>query len=153
MVWNFFSQFQGSTPTSNPPTSNPPTSNPPTSAPPTSQPPTSQPPTSQPPTGQPGSCTATYRMVNGWPGGYQGEVTVSNTSGTGITGWTVHLTLASGQTIGTIWSGTNSGTSGDVTVRNASYNGAVGAGASTSFGFIVNGANSTAPGNLSCTSS
>jgi endo-1,4-beta-xylanase len=91
-------------------------------------------------------------MVNSWGGGYQGEVTVANNGSTTLNGWTVHLTLAGGQTIVNVWNGVNTGTSGTVTVRNAAYNGTLGANASTNFGFIANASTNTAPGNISCTS-
>ncbi|MQY14476.1 hypothetical protein SRB5_46430 [Streptomyces sp. RB5] len=95
-------------------------------------------------------CTATYRLVNPWNGGYQGEVTVTNTGSAAITGWRVGMTMPSGQTITSVWNGTNTGTSGAVTVRNAAWNGSLGARASTTFGFTVNG-NSSNPTNFTCT--
>nr|WP_313900972.1 endo-1,4-beta-xylanase [Dactylosporangium aurantiacum] len=98
-------------------------------------------------------CTATYSTVNSWGGGYQGEVTVTNNGSSALGGWTVSLTLAGGQTLANIWNGINTGTSGRINVRNATYNGTVGANASTSFGFLVNGSTNTAPGTLSCTGS
>ena len=135
-----------------PGTTTPPTTVPPTTTPPTTVPPTTTPPTTPPATGQPGACTATYRMVNSWSGGFQGEVTVTNNGSTTLTGWTVRLTLAGGQTIANVWNGVNTGTSGTVGVRNADYNGSLGANASTTFGFLVNGSSNAAPGGLSCTS-
>ncbi|MBF9134164.1 endo-1,4-beta-xylanase [Plantactinospora sp. S1510] len=136
-----------STPTSTPTAT--PTSTP--TATPTSTPPVT--PTSTPPvTGQPGACTATFRMANSWSGGFQGEVTVANNGAATLSGWTVHLTLASGQTIVNVWNGTNTGTSGAVSVRNAAYNGTLGANASTNFGFILSGSTNAAPSNISCTS-
>ncbi len=74
------------------------------------------------------------------------------TDSTTLNGWTVRLTLASGQTIAKVWNGTNTGTSGAVSVRNVAYNGSLGANASTTFGFLVNGSSNAAPGNISCTS-
>ncbi|PTA47589.1 endo-1,4-beta-xylanase [Micromonospora sp. RP3T] len=135
-----------------PGTTAPPTTAPPTTTPPTTVPPTTTPPTTPPATGQPGTCTATYRMVNSWSGGFQGEVTVTNNGSTTLTGWTVRLTLAGGQTVANVWNGVNTGTSGTVGVRNADYNGSLGANASTTFGFLVNGSSNAAPGGLSCTS-
>jgi len=134
-----------------PPTSPPPTSEPPTSPPPTSPPPTSEPPTSQPPTSPPpgGACGASYRTVNFWPGGFQGEVTVT-AGGSAINGWTVQWTLAGGQTITQVWSGTLSTSGSTATVRNAAYNGSVAASASTTFGFLANGTPSTPV--VTCTS-
>jgi endo-1,4-beta-xylanase len=121
-----------------------------TSTPPST--PTSTPPSTPPVTGQPGACTATFRSVDSWGGGFQGEVTVANNGTATLSGWTAHLTLASGQSIVNVWNGVNTGTSGAVRVRNAAYNGTLGANASTSFGFIVSGSTNAAPGSISCTS-
>ncbi|GAB3084054.1 hypothetical protein GCM10027186_49790 [Micromonospora schwarzwaldensis] len=144
-IWRFFSQFESTTP----PTTAPPTSTPPTSTPPTTTPPTTTPPTTPPPTG----CAASYRTVNTWPGGFQGEVTVANNTTATINGWTVRLTLASGQAISSLWGGVNTGTTGTVSVQNAPYNGTLGVNASTTFGFTATGNGATAPGNVSCTGS
>jgi lysophospholipase L1-like esterase len=138
----------GSTTTTAPPTSTRPpatTTRPPTT---TSRPPTT---TTQPPTTQSGgrTCTATYRLVNSWPGGFQGEVTVRNTGTTSITGWTTTLGLATGQTIVNLWDGVNTGTTGTVPVRNASYNGTIAPSGSRTFGYVANGNGATAP-TLAC---
>ncbi|MET8193906.1 cellulose binding domain-containing protein [Micromonospora sp. NPDC005222] len=142
-IWRFFSQFASTTP---PPTTAPPTTPPPTTAPPTTPPPTTPPPS------EPGACTATYRTVNTWPGGFQAEVTVANNGAATLNGWTVRLTLASGQAISSLWSGVNTGTTGSVSVRNADYNGTLGANASTTFGFTATGNGATAPSGVTCTS-
>lgn len=130
------------------------TSTPPTSAPPTTTPPTTTPPTSSAPTtpaGGSGSCTATYTPVSSWTGGYQATVTVADSGSAAITGWTVNLTLASGQTISSLWNAVNSGTSGSISVQNESYNGSLAAGASTTFGYTADGTAST-PTSISCSS-
>ncbi|MFI7252125.1 cellulose binding domain-containing protein [Micromonospora chalcea] len=146
-IWRFFSQL----PSTTPPTTAPPTTVPPTTPPVTTAPPTT-PPVTTPPPGEPDACTATYRTVNTWPGGFQAEVTVANNGATAINGWTVRLTLASGQAISSLWNGVNTGTSGSVSVRNADYNGTVGANASTTFGFTATGNGATAPSGVTCTS-
>lgn len=122
------------------------------SQPPSSQPPSSQPPSSQPPSSQPPSrgCTATYAIVGQWPGGFQGEVRV--TAGTSaISAWTVTWTYANGQAVSSHWSAAITSSGSSVTARNVNYNGNVGAGASTTFGFLGswNGTNSVPT--LSCT--
>ncbi|MEU8819947.1 endo-1,4-beta-xylanase [Actinoplanes sp. NPDC048796] len=122
-----------------------------TTVPGTSTPP-STPGSTPPVTGQPGACTATYRTAGTWDGGFQGEVTVTNNGSAPLSGWTVQLTLAGGQSIANVWNGVNTGTAGTVSVRNASYNGSLGANASTTFGFLANGSSGTAPGVASCTS-
>ncbi|WP_129843722.1 cellulose binding domain-containing protein [Streptomyces sp. RFCAC02] len=104
------------------------------------------------PGGGDGACAATYRTVNSWSGGFQGEVTISNDGATAIDGWSVGMTLASGQSITNLWNGRNTGTSGTVTVRNTAWNGTVPSGGSVTFGFVGSGSPSTAPGGMTCTS-
>ncbi|WDZ83901.1 cellulose binding domain-containing protein [Micromonospora cathayae] len=142
-IWRFFSQFQSTTP---------PTSAPPTTPPPTTAPPTTPPPTTPPPTSGPAACTATYRTVNSWNDGFQGEVTVTNTSAGALNGWTVRLTLASGQAISSLWNGTVTGGTGTVVVGNAPYNGTLSPSGTTTFGFTATGNGATPPGALTCTS-
>ncbi|MFC4110899.1 cellulose binding domain-containing protein, partial [Micromonospora zhanjiangensis] len=121
----------------------PPPSTPPPSTPPPSTPPPSTPPPSTPPPGG-GACTATYELAGQWQGGFQATVTVTAGSAA-ISGWTVTWTWANGQTISQSWNATVSTSGSTVTARNVSYNGALGAGASTQFGFLgsVNGTNTT----------
>jgi endo-1,4-beta-xylanase len=125
-------------------------STPPTSAPPSTTPPSSTPPSSPPPGGS--GCKATYSVVSSWTGGYQATVTVANSGSSALNGWTVHLTLASGQTISSLWNGVNSGTSGAISVKNAAYNGTIAGGGSTTFGYTANGNGLLAPSGVSCTS-
>lgn len=96
----------------------------------------------------PGGCTATYRTINSWPGGFQGEVTVT-AGNSPITGWAAQWTLGSGQSISQVWNGTLSSSGSTVSVRNVSYNGTLAARASTTFGFLANGSPSNPP--ISCT--
>ncbi len=105
------------------------------------------PPTEAPGDPSAGTCTASGRAVNSWPGGYQAEVTVAAESR--IRGWSVSFTPAGDQTIGDVWNGVRANEGSTVTVRNASWNGALAAGASTTFGFIVNGG-ATVP-EMTCT--
>jgi len=72
-------------------------------------------------------------VVSAWQGGFTANVNV--TASAAINGWKVTMTLPSGAAIASLWGGVNTGTSGTVTVANASYNGKVSAGQSTSFGF------------------
>ncbi|WP_169980303.1 MULTISPECIES: cellulose binding domain-containing protein [unclassified Microbispora] len=95
------------------------------------------------------ACTASYRTVNSWSGGFQGEVTV--TAGTSaINGWTVGWTLSGGQTINQLWNGTLSANGSAVRVTNVSYNGSIPASGSSTFGFLGTGTPSNPT--LTCTS-
>lgn len=91
------------------------------------------------PPGTPGMvCSAEYRSVNSWGGGYQGEVKVTNTGTLPLSGWMAHFTFANGETVGSLWNGTYTQSGPDVTVKNASWNGSLAVGASTTFGFTAN---------------
>ncbi|MGX7672991.1 cellulose binding domain-containing protein [Plantactinospora sp. DSM 117369] len=128
-VWTFITQLGPNPPTSSPTTSSPPSTSPTTSASPSSP-------------GPSGACQASYRTVNSWQGGFQGEVSVT-AGGSAINGWTVQWTLAGGQNVTQVWNGTLTTSGSTVTVRNASYNGSVPASGSTTFGFLANGTPST----------
>jgi endo-1,4-beta-xylanase len=108
-------------------------------------------PTSSVPASGGGTCMAVYRQVNAWQGGFLGTVTVTNTSGSRITGWTAQLAMAGGQSIVNVWNGVTSGSSGTVSVKNAFYNGAIDAGGTQQFGFVASGNASPAPPVVGCT--
>jgi endoglucanase len=88
--------------------------------------------TTPPPVG--GGCTATYKVINQYPGGFQGEVTVKAGT-TAISSWTVGWTFQNGQTISQLWNGALTTNGSAITVKNMSYNGALAANATTTFGF------------------
>jgi hypothetical protein len=83
---------------------------------------------------------------------FQGQVTVTNTGGTATTGWTVILTLPSGQRITRIWGGRTDSTESPYTIRNESYNGTLVPGASIAFGLIGTQSGGTgSPSTATCT--
>ncbi|MGI5373164.1 GDSL-type esterase/lipase family protein [Streptomyces sp. CA-251387] len=88
--------------------------------------------------GDPPDCTASFRAVSAWQGGYQGEVTVTNTSASPVSGWTATVAPAAGARLTQVWNGTLAAASdGTGTVSNADWNGTLAPGASTAFGFIA----------------
>jgi chitin-binding protein len=89
-----------------------------------------------PPSGS--ACAATYRTTGTWSGGYQAEVTVTNAGTVPMLGWMVHWTLDTGQ-VGSLWNGTLTAAGTAVMAENATWNGALGLTASTTFGYVVNG--------------
>ncbi|GIH63060.1 polysaccharide deacetylase family protein [Microbispora siamensis] len=106
-------------------------------------------PTLTPPPG-PGGCTATMQTVNSWTGGFQSNVTVRAGS-SAIRGWTVTWSWPGSQSISQLWGGLQSGSGSSVSVRNESWNGGLGASASTTFGFVANGTAATPT--LTCSAS
>ncbi len=97
-----------------------------------------------------GGCTATYSVVGSWPGGFQGQVTVTN-GNTARSAWTVRFSYPGGQTISQYWSATVTQSGTGVTATNLSWNGALAAGASTSFGFLGSWTGSNPVPTVSCT--
>ncbi|HYN97633.1 MAG TPA: cellulose binding domain-containing protein, partial [Pilimelia sp.] len=82
-----------------------------------------------------GSCQVTY-TTSDWGTGFTANVTVRNTGPAAINGWTLGFTFPGAtQRVGQGWSATWSQTGAAVTATNASYNGALPAGASTGIGF------------------
>ncbi|MDX3110405.1 cellulose binding domain-containing protein, partial [Nonomuraea angiospora] len=83
------------------------------------------------------------QVTGQWGGGFQAEVRVTAGS-SAISGWTVTWAFANGQTVTNAWNATVTSSGSNVTARNMSYNGSLGAGATTAFGFLGswNGTNS-----------
>ncbi|MDM7854790.1 cellulose binding domain-containing protein [Cellulomonas alba] len=101
--------------------------------------PTATPTPTPTPTRGSSTCTATFRAASTWSGGYQGEVTVTAGSAA-ITSWTVTLSDTS---VSSLWNGVVTASGSTATVRNASYNGSVAAGGTTTFGFLGTGSPGT----------
>jgi hypothetical protein len=107
----------------------------------------SPPPPPPPPSG---TCALTSTVTNSWPGGYQLQLTVTNNGTAPLTGWTTGFMFGdTAEAIASSWSATVTQSGRQITAVNASYNGAVAAGGSTSFGMVVNGSNQTLSG-LTC---
>ncbi len=96
-----------------------------------------------------GGCAATYRVSSAWQGAFQGEVVVRNSGSATLNGWTATVTFSTAITVTQLWGGTYTQSGNTLTIRNMPYNGTLGAGESTTVGFLANtsgsaGANATA---------
>jgi endo-1,4-beta-xylanase len=76
-------------------------------------------------------------VTGSWPGGFQGDVKITNTGSAPISGWTLSWQYTGGQTISQLWNGSVTQNGNAVTVRNAAWNGSLAAGGSASFGFLA----------------
>ncbi|MEV6350595.1 lytic polysaccharide monooxygenase [Actinoplanes sp. NPDC051851] len=121
--------FGGTTTPTSSPTSSPTTS-------PTTTTPTTSPTTTPPSTGS--GCSAAVAVASQWSGAYQATVTVTAGSAA-IKAWAVTLTYGAAQTVQQSWNATVLTSGNDIQATNASYNGALSAGGSTTFGFIAAG--------------
>ncbi|MEV6694708.1 endo-1,4-beta-xylanase [Micromonospora sp. NPDC051196] len=95
--------------------------------------PTTPPPTTTPPPPGNAGCTASASL-NSWNGGFVATVRVT-AGNAAIRGWTVRITLPGGTAVTGTWNAQASGSTGTVNFGNVSYNGQLGAGGSTEFGF------------------
>ncbi|WP_233345959.1 cellulose binding domain-containing protein, partial [Saccharomonospora iraqiensis] len=100
-------------------------------------------------------CTAHYRVVNSWPGGYQAEVTVRTSGQAPLSGWSVRWTPPPGHGISQVWNGALTRDGAEVVVRDAGWNAVVEPGRTADFGFLVRTPDRTAvapdtPDGLTC---
>ncbi|HEX5203158.1 MAG TPA: PQQ-dependent sugar dehydrogenase [Actinoplanes sp.] len=79
------------------------------------------------------ACAVRYE-VNQWNTGFTASVTVTN-AGAAIASWTLAWTFPGNQQIGNAWNATYTQSGRAVTVRNASWNGAVPTNGTVTFGF------------------
>src|SRR4051794_16019446 len=93
------------------------------------------------------ACTVAYSVTSSWQGGFQGGITITN-NGPAITSWTLDFAFPlNDQAINSGWGGTYTQNGRSVSTTSASYDGALGTGASTTIGFIAAGpATGTPPG-------
>jgi chitodextrinase len=86
--------------------------------------------------GTTGACSATPTVQSQWGNGYVIQpLTITNTSTSTITNWTVTFTLPAGHTLTGSWNATITTSGQTVTARSVSHNGTLAPGAGTSFGF------------------
>ncbi|HZR49703.1 MAG TPA: arabinofuranosidase catalytic domain-containing protein [Streptosporangiaceae bacterium] len=82
-----------------------------------------------------GTCQVGYATQSQWAGGFVAGLTITDTGTAAISGWTLTFTFPGDQKITTAWNGTASQSGENVTITNASYNGTIAPGTSTSLGF------------------
>jgi hypothetical protein len=81
-----------------------------------------------------GTCRVSYTPQQ-WPGGFTGNVTVTNTGASQVNGWTLTFSFPGDQHVTSAWNATVTQSGAAVTAKNVSYNGTIAPGGNTSFGF------------------
>ena len=85
-----------------------------------------------------GPDSASITLLDQWDGSWQGQVTVTNSTGDlSMLNW--ELAWEGGPDFASIWNATLSTEGGRSVIRNEAWNGFLAAGQSTTFGFIANG--------------
>jgi hypothetical protein len=82
---------------------------------------------------------ANYVEVAAWDTGYQAQYTITNDGPGDLASWQVVFDLPSGSSISSSWDSVRSGSPQHLVFNNAAWNGALPAGGSTTFGFVVVG--------------
>jgi hypothetical protein len=91
-----------------------------------------------------GAYKVVYTTNSQWPGGFTAQVVISNTGSSAINGWNLVFTFPGDQKLTSDYNGTFSQSGETATLTNASYNGAIAAGGSTTVGFQGTWTNSDA---------
>jgi endo-1,4-beta-xylanase len=91
------------------------------------------------------TCHVVYATQSEWVGGFVAGLTVANTGGTTINGWTLTFTFGGDQRITNAWNATVAQNGQAATAVNLGYNATIAPGASTSLGFQGTWNSSDAP--------
>lgn len=78
-------------------------------------------------------CSVAYTVTSQWPGGFGASIAITNL-GSPITSWTLTWNFTAGQAITQGWNATYSQSGTQVTAVNASYDGSLATGGSTTIG-------------------
>jgi hypothetical protein len=97
----------------------------------------------------PAGCTANLQVNGDWGTGHVATVTVTNNRRTAITGWRVGWTWPAGQQVTRSWNTALKQDAAGVVAADAGWNGSIGAGGGTTFGFQATGP--AASPRLTCT--
>ncbi|MBM0278572.1 pectate lyase family protein [Micromonospora tarensis] len=89
-------------------------------------------------------CQVAYSVASQWPGGFTGNVTVTNL-GDPVSGWTLRWSYGAGQQASQAWGATVSQSGSQVSATNVDYNGNLATNGSASFGFNASWNNSSNP--------
>lgn len=89
-------------------------------------------------------CKVAYTVQSQWPGGFQGNVAITNL-GDPLSSWTLTWSFAAGQTVTQSWGATVTQSGSAATAVNASYTASLPTNGSQSFGFTGTWNNSSNP--------
>ncbi|HEY8474812.1 MAG TPA: lytic polysaccharide monooxygenase [Natronosporangium sp.] len=85
---------------------------------------------------EPGDCAVSYDVTAQWNGGFQADVTITNTSNTAINGWQLQWDFGDGQQVDSLWNGRFDQSGATVTVTNDTWNLNIPANGSVNIGFL-----------------
>jgi hypothetical protein len=80
---------------------------------------------------------ASYQAVTSWGTGYTGQYTITNAGTAAVTGWTLAFQLPDGTSVSSLWNGSYTDDTGQVTVTSDSWDATIQPGGSVSVGFVT----------------
>lgn len=92
-----------------------------------------------------GACTATVKVTNAWPGGFQAEIAVKNTGSAAVDPWSATFQLPSGDSVQSGWNATYTQSGTTVTAKAPTWSTSLASGASVTLGFVGTGPSSALP--------
>lgn len=95
-------------------------------------------------------CSAVYRIMDTWSGGFRADVTVKNTGTAALTAWAVKWTFGDGQSLSQLWNAEHVTDGDTVSARSLGWNGSVKPGESAAFGFIGTSKSTPAVPKIAC---
>ncbi|BAJ32778.1 MULTISPECIES: glycoside hydrolase family 9 protein [Kitasatospora] len=90
-------------------------------------------------------CTVAYVVGSNWGTGFTADVTVRNTGGTTVSGWTLAWTYRGGEAVTNAWNAKVVQSGAAVTAADAGWNGTLAPGGTASFGFQASGSPAALP--------
>jgi len=91
--------------------------------------------TAAPPSGR-STCRVRYAVMTQWPGGFLGEITITNSGTAAITGWRLGWSFPDGQQVTHVWGAEVARSGARVDARNVGWNSTISAAGSVTFGFL-----------------
>ncbi|QRK07427.1 lytic polysaccharide monooxygenase [Archangium violaceum] len=92
-----------------------------------------------------GNCEVAYSEPNKWFGGFTGNIQITNTGSSTISGWKLQWDYTDGQTVTNGWSAKLSQQGTTVTAENEAWSGTIPPNGSVTFGFNANASGSNLP--------
>ncbi len=93
----------------------------------------------------PPTCTAVVAVTTTWPGGYQANVSVTNTSPIAVIPWLISWTVPSDNILVSGWNATVTQDSTKIIAAAPSWQHTIAAGATVTIGYVANGSSSPGP--------
>jgi predicted carbohydrate-binding protein with CBM5 and CBM33 domain len=94
------------------------------------------------------TCKATVAITQTWPGGYQGTINVTSTTGYTLIPWVISWSVPSGVTLASGWNATVTQDSTTIIANAPNWDRSFAPNATKSIGFVMNGASSPPPGKV-----